>query len=417
MFLRVNILVSLSICLIGLNLIVFEKLKINYIFIFELPAGKVTASYRLILSIGGFLMMYTSFFGVIILSCLMKDRNDLPIFFGEYIHKLSVLMDVSYWCLFLLLPYIVVLIRFVIRVRTDKSKFGRYMFLLFYKLLTPWSHRVAFQLFYSADVLISMPWLIKDVLRVMTLDYIPDYLAVIFMSTPLLMRIIQCIYRYRETREFYPHLLNSFKNSSALPGLWLSTDLVINNNIAFHFFNAFRVFEVLFRLYWDICEDWSYFSGGTGAMQFRNLPNKWASRIICRRPCLYPMFVCYFSFVFNVLARCIFVIFWAFRTSFTKSFMYNLLLQVVELFRRFWWSLIRLENQQVTNCENYLATRQIPILFEMHSARDEGRMSIEIAERRSLDMIRRDLEISTESQHYDDKYMHTPILNTEFHFL
>lgn len=91
----------------------------------------------------------------------------------------------------------------------------------------------------------------------------------LIVNVPALIRIVQCIKRYRENYEAYPHLANMGKYLSSLPPTALELDAVRKSQFASNFFICTKIVEVVYKLYWDICEDWALFSGGTGVKQFR----------------------------------------------------------------------------------------------------------------------------------------------------
>lgn len=89
-------------------------------------------------------------------------------------------------------------------------------------MLTPWNHRVAFQLFFGVDIMTSMNGMIKDLLYIVGVGYIPDYFICLFFNVSIAIRCTQCVLRYLEKdkgkRSLYPHITNFGKYAISIPG-------------------------------------------------------------------------------------------------------------------------------------------------------------------------------------------------------
>lgn len=63
---------------------------------------------------------------------------------------------------------------------------------------------------------------------------------------------------------------------------------------------------------------------------------------------------------------------------FTSDFWYQTLEIYLEIMRRFMWTLLRLDNQQATNCENYVAGNFVPILIDhVMEENNQGTMDLQ----------------------------------------
>lgn len=67
-----------------------------------------------------------------------------------------------------------------------------------------------------------------------------------------------------------------------------------------------------------------------------------------------------FSIIIDILIRSTFVI--TFNKNLNNNTIINFVLCYLEIIRRFIWSILRIDNQMATNCENYLTCKIIPIL-------------------------------------------------------
>ena len=45
-------------------------------------------------------------------------------------------------------------------------------------------------------------------------------------------------------------------------------DFIKTNNTGFYIFTSFQALECIFKLYWDVCEDWGLFFGGSAYKKY-----------------------------------------------------------------------------------------------------------------------------------------------------
>ncbi|CAL6014614.1 EXS_family protein [Hexamita inflata] len=356
---RIYLAFSLCIVMLGIDIMVFEEKKINYPVIFDLPASKITASYRTVMFVGQSIMIICLFS---IIMCISSQSNfvDIPIPFGYYLTKLSHMMHANYWLLLPICVFFLIHVRSLIRIYKGKSQISKFLQVVAYKLFTPWVHRVTFPLFFSADILTSCIGVFKDFINLITLSKCPDLVMLPLINIPSFMRLIQCIVRYKEQKLFYPHGYNALKYVSGILSSPFSIDLTKRNMTVYYVFVALKCLEQIYKLYWDIFEDWSLFQGGTGAKQFKDKRNKWRHGLLCRRPCLFSSQFLITCIFFDTAVRFSFITN-LFKVPLFKLYWFKTFLALIEIVRRFVWSLLRLDNQQATNSENYVAGNFVPV--------------------------------------------------------
>lgn len=71
--------------------------------------------------------------------------------------------------------------------------------------------------------------MLVDFFQIVTFDTIPDYLLLIIANIPTAIRFSQCVKRYYEKRQAYPHLVNMGKYLSAIPGSLLNLNVIKSN--------------------------------------------------------------------------------------------------------------------------------------------------------------------------------------------
>ena len=110
-----------------------------------------------------------------------------------------------------------------------------------------------------------MNTLFGDFIKIFNLQL--DWLIVIAVNIPMTIRIFQCSKRYRETGKSYPHIVNLFKGVSSFPATLNNLNYVKNNLFVWRFVTSFNFIQTIFKYYWDLCEDWSMFFGGSGRQE------------------------------------------------------------------------------------------------------------------------------------------------------
>ena len=101
---------------------------------------------------------------------------------------------------------------------------------VFLKQLLPWNFYVAFIIFFIGDQLTSVSALIADVPKAFGANI--DYLTMILVNIPMLIRMGQCAKRYKETKKAYPHIVNLFKYLSSFPCTFANLNVVKANTKA-----------------------------------------------------------------------------------------------------------------------------------------------------------------------------------------
>jgi len=192
--------------------------------------------------------------------------------------------------------------------------------------------------------------------------YIQPFLA----GLPFFFRFLQCLRRYRDTKQRFTHLGNALKYlTSILVTMWSTLDKIYqdpNDNGITHGFTifgyiwiVFAAFSSLYGSFWDLRMDW-------GLLDFKS-PNWMLRKEIC-----YSRWVYYVAMGVNIVLR----ISWVMLISpkfFSITANKDVILFAVscaEVLRRGIWNLIRMENEHMNNCGKYRASKQIPELKIPH---------------------------------------------------
>ncbi|XP_072748891.1 solute carrier family 53 member 1 isoform X2 [Anoplolepis gracilipes] len=176
---------------------------------------------------------------------------------------------------------------------------------------------------------------------------------------PAWFRFAQCLRRYRDTKEAFPHLLNAVKYATSFFVVIFSYLHLTNKkyyvlsteNPYFYLWLTVSFVSSCFTYTWDVKLDWGLFDSSPGENKFLR------EEIVYSSPYYY-----YFAMVEDFILR----FGWAFSLSLTEmGYVHaDLMVSIVaplEVFRRFLWNYFRLENEHLYNVGKFRAVRDISI--------------------------------------------------------
>ncbi|KAJ8969436.1 hypothetical protein NQ317_008627 [Molorchus minor] len=175
---------------------------------------------------------------------------------------------------------------------------------------------------------------------------------------PPWFRFAQCLRRYRDTKEAFPHIVNAAKYAtsffvvafSALNKIY-DTGSDYGENVFFYLWITASLISSCYAYTWDIKLDWGLFDAKAGDNKFLR------EEIVYSSTWFY-----YFAIVEDFILR----FGWAFLISMTEMgfALENSMvtfLAPLEVFRRFTWNFFRLENEHLNNCGKFRAVRDISV--------------------------------------------------------
>ncbi|XP_032664967.1 xenotropic and polytropic retrovirus receptor 1-like isoform X2 [Odontomachus brunneus] len=176
---------------------------------------------------------------------------------------------------------------------------------------------------------------------------------------PAWFRFAQCLRRYRDTKEAFPHLVNAVKYATSFfvvifSYLHLRSSkyyALSTKNPYFYLWLIVSMVSSCFTYTWDVKLDWGLFDSRAGENKFLR------EEIVYSSPYYY-----YFAIVEDFILR----FGWAFSLSLTEmGYVHaDLMVSIVaplEVFRRFVWNFFRLENEHLNNCGKFRAVRDISV--------------------------------------------------------
>ncbi|XP_055841829.1 xenotropic and polytropic retrovirus receptor 1 [Episyrphus balteatus] len=179
-----------------------------------------------------------------------------------------------------------------------------------------------------------------------------------FNCLPAWFRFAQCLRRYRDSKEAFPHLVNAGKYSTTFLVVIFAT---LRSFYGVNYTNTFdnpytwlwmisSIVSSLYAYTWDIKMDWGLFDKNAGENKF------------LREEIVYTSTFYYFAIVEDLLLR----FSWALslyltQMKFVPSEVMTSITAILEVFRRFVWNFFRLENEHLNNCGKFRAVRDISI--------------------------------------------------------
>ncbi|KAI5121712.1 hypothetical protein M0805_002105 [Coniferiporia weirii] len=182
---------------------------------------------------------------------------------------------------------------------------------------------------------------------------------------PLIIRAIQSVKRYVDSR-LYTHLINCGKYCSSIVYYifyysWRHHGT--RHDYTLVLFCFFATFATLYTCAWDLLMDWSLFK-------------RPSQHPFLRKDLVYSSnyFVYYIAIVLNILIRFVWIVYVVDseldiqeRAFIAASF---------EMLRRWQWNFFRLENEHIGNTDQYRVTREVPLPYRIdsadHDTDDEG---------------------------------------------
>lgn len=180
------------------------------------------------------------------------------------------------------------------------------------------------------------------------------YWTPLLSSLPAFLRLMQCIRRHYDSKgASQVHLVNAAKYASTIChafAYFAFRTTGSQSSVRFVWWIVFATINACFTSSWDILMDW-------------NLLHREARYPFLRMHLsfddIWPMY--YVAMVTNVLIRFVWVIY-LFGSPATLP-LRSFVAAVLEVFRRWLWNFIRLENEHIGNADTYKIVRELPLPY------------------------------------------------------
>ncbi|KAJ5104589.1 hypothetical protein NUU61_001936 [Penicillium alfredii] len=334
-------LITFHVLLFCLDCMIWTKSKINHAFVFEYDT-RHTLEWRQLLEIPSFFFFLMGLFMWLNFSWINAMYTYWPV---------------------VLLGLTVVLVFLPARVLFHRSR--KWFAFSNWRLLLAGIYPVEFRDFFLGDMYCSQTYAMGNIELFFCLyasywGYPPkcnsshSRLLGFFQSLPSIWRAFQCIRRYTDTKNAFPHLLNLGKYIFGV--LYYATLSMYRINRHTRFQASFITFALLNAVYtsvWDLIMDWS-------------LGNPYAKHPLLRDVLAFRrVWVYYAAMLLDVVVR----FNWIFYAIFTKELQQSALLSFIvsfsEVCRRGVWSIFRVENEHCTNVLLFRASRDVPLPYDV----------------------------------------------------
>ncbi|KAL9618114.1 MAG: hypothetical protein Q9160_007121 [Pyrenula sp. 1 TL-2023] len=174
-----------------------------------------------------------------------------------------------------------------------------------------------------------------------------------FLTTlPGIWRALQCIRRYYDSRNSFPHLVNCGKYAfNVLYYLTLSVYRIDRTPEHRAIFITCALINAVYCSIWDVAMDWSL---GNPYARHRFLRDT----LVFRRVWVY-----YAVMILDPILRQQWIFYVIFAHDLQHSALLSFIVSLAEVFRRGIWSIFRVENEHCTNVGRFRASRDVPLPY------------------------------------------------------
>ncbi|KXG49679.1 uncharacterized protein PGRI_056470 [Penicillium griseofulvum] len=334
-------LIVFHVLLFCLDCMIWTKSKINHAFVFEYDT-RHTLEWRQLLEIPAFFLFLMGLF--------------MWLNFSWYNHMYI------YWPV-VLIGLTIIIIFLPARVLYHRSR--KWFAFSNWRLLLAGIYPVEFRDFFLGDMYCSQTYAMGNIELFFCLyasywDYPPkcnsshSRLLGFFQCLPSVWRAFQCIRRYVDTKNAFPHLLNLGKYIFGV--LFYATLSMYRINLHTRFQASFITFALLNAVYtsvWDLIMDWS-------------LGNPYAKNPMLREVLAFRrVWVYYAAMLLDVVVRFNWIFYAIFITNIQQSALLSFMVSFSEVCRRGVWSIFRVENEHCTNVLLFRASRDVPLPYDI----------------------------------------------------
>lgn len=176
-----------------------------------------------------------------------------------------------------------------------------------------------------------------------------------FLTTlPSIWRALQCLRRYRDTRNLFPHIVNFGKYAcSILYYMSLSMYRIDEVGHLRALFITFALINAIYTSIWDVAMDWS-------------LGNPYSKNPFLRDSLAFrKRWIYYVAMAVDPILRFNWIFYAIFTHETQHSAVLSFLISFSEVCRRGLWSILRVENEHCTNVCRFRASRDVPLPFDI----------------------------------------------------
>ncbi|KAI9889211.1 MAG: hypothetical protein M1814_005727 [Vezdaea aestivalis] len=177
-----------------------------------------------------------------------------------------------------------------------------------------------------------------------------------FSTLPGIWRALQCLRRYYDTRNVFPHLVNAGKYScTILFYMTLSLYRIHQTEQLRALFIFCATINSIYCSIWDLIMDWSLGNPYSRNPYLRDV-------LGYKQPWIY-----YLAMVIDPILRFNWIFYALYSDDLQHSAILSFAVSLSEVFRRGLWTLFRVENEHCTNVGRFRASRDIPLPYDFET--------------------------------------------------
>lgn len=182
-----------------------------------------------------------------------------------------------------------------------------------------------------------------------------------FSALPPIWRVLQCLRRYYDTRNVFPHLANCGKYVMTIfTAVFLSIYRIENNSSTLSHYIAFAAVNAIYCSIWDLFMDFSLLQANARRRLLRDIT------------ALRPVWIYYAIMFLDPLLRFSWILYAIFTHNTQHSTLVSFCVALAEVIRRGLWTLLRVENEHCGNVSQYKAARETPLPYKLELASKSG---------------------------------------------
>ncbi|KAF7550060.1 hypothetical protein G7Z17_g5977 [Cylindrodendrum hubeiense] len=180
-------------------------------------------------------------------------------------------------------------------------------------------------------------------------------------ALPPIWRLLQCLRRYKDTRNIFPHLVNGGKyTATILAAVMLSLYRFDGSETNLALFIAISSVNSIYCSIWDLFMDFSLLQPNARHWCLRDI-------LALKRRWLY-----YFIMVADPILRFAWIFYAIFTHDAQHSTIVSFMVAFMEVTRRGMWALFRVENEHCANVAQYKASRDVPLPYRIEPLTDRA---------------------------------------------
>ncbi|KAL9126725.1 MAG: hypothetical protein Q9217_004270 [Psora testacea] len=177
-----------------------------------------------------------------------------------------------------------------------------------------------------------------------------------FSTVPGIWRALQCLRRYYDTRNAFPHLVNCGKYTFTIVSYMALSLYRIDKSMSLKaLFIACSTINSIYCSVWDLAMDWSLCNPYAEYPFLRDV-------LGYKRPWVY-----YLAMILDPVLRFNWIFYAIYSNDLQHSALLSFFVGFSEVCRRGMWCLFRVENEHCTNVGRFRASRDVPLPYDLPS--------------------------------------------------